>query len=126
GSGTLATGNYTSSMVPVPSVNSNALVRLHAGWDFACFKRFMGDDTLHCWGSNEHFQTGQSSGSTVSTPAQVPTPPGVTITQLSLGHYHGCYLDGDSYIRCWGSNSSGQLGDGTVSDSATPLQIAFP
>ncbi|MCA9617593.1 MAG: hypothetical protein KC731_01140, partial [Myxococcales bacterium] len=37
-----------------------------------------------------------------------------TITQLALGGEHSCALASDGYVRCWGSNIEGQLGDPTL------------
>lgn len=37
-----------------------------------------------------------------------------------------CGLADDGQVLCWGSNGSGQLGDGTTTDRATPMPIALP
>lgn len=43
---------------------------------------------------------------------------------ISAGVDHSCALLGDGTARCWGRNSSGQLGDGTSTDSAVPVVVA--
>ena len=44
--------------------------------------------------------------------------------QLAVGDTHSCALLADATVRCWGSNSFGQLGNGTVTDSSSPVQVS--
>ncbi|MDO8704147.1 MAG: Ig-like domain-containing protein [Sulfuricaulis sp.] len=44
--------------------------------------------------------------------------------QVSAGTYHTCVLNSDSTIKCWGSNSDGQLGDGTTTDAPAPVVVS--
>lgn len=43
-------------------------------------------------------------------------------SSLSLGT-HACVVLGDSSVKCWGNNSFGQLGDGTTTNSSTPVAV---
>jgi alpha-tubulin suppressor-like RCC1 family protein len=45
-------------------------------------------------------------------------------TKLAVGSTHTCAIVGAGEVRCWGGNSSGQLGDGTTMDSATPVSVS--
>jgi alpha-tubulin suppressor-like RCC1 family protein len=42
---------------------------------------------------------------------------------LAVGFKHTCGLTSTGATWCWGSNESGQLGDGTTTDRATPVEV---
>ncbi len=42
---------------------------------------------------------------------------------VSAGDGHSCVLLSTGTIQCWGYNGSGQLGDGTQTTRATPVQV---
>jgi alpha-tubulin suppressor-like RCC1 family protein len=44
-------------------------------------------------------------------------------TKLSVGATHACALLTTGGVRCWGLNSSGQLGDNTVTRRTTPVDV---
>jgi alpha-tubulin suppressor-like RCC1 family protein len=51
------------------------------------------------------------------------TAPGPWAAAIAVGDGHACALIDDGMVRCWGSNSSGQLGDGSTVDSAVPVAV---
>ncbi len=44
--------------------------------------------------------------------------------QVAVGSYHVCALQNDGTVWCWGRNASGQLGNGTTTDSNVPVQVS--
>jgi len=52
---------------------------------------------------------------------------GLTIigSQLAVGYTHNVALKRDGSLWAWGLNNLGQLGDGTMTDRLTPVQIGL-
>jgi alpha-tubulin suppressor-like RCC1 family protein len=81
---------------------------------------------LRCWGNNSAGQLG--NGTTTNQPAAVGVRawlggPSLTGVQaLALGR-RSCALLSGGDLRCWGGNSDGQLGDGTMTNQLTPVAV---
>lgn len=94
-----------------------------AGRDHSC--AIGTDGFAYCWGSNRFLQLGTQSTPT-STESRIPL--GVSgdhgFTTLAAGSAHTCGLSTGGEVWCWGSNSSGQLGDGTLTSRAVPVRVA--
>lgn len=58
----------------------------------------------------------------VSSPPASSTP-GVSVGVLAAGYLHSCRLTSAGGVLCWGDNSFGQLGDGTLTNRATPVNV---
>jgi len=85
---------------------------------------------IWCWGSNSRGQLGTSapdvcSGEPCSVYAiqtQIPADPRWTV---SAGYEHTCALTQAGEAWCWGSDSNGQLGRGTIGGSSeTPAPVS--
>ena len=60
---------------------------------------------------------------TSSQPPSVAANPLNGVTALATGWSHTCALLHSGDVTCWGSNHSGQLGDGTTTDRARPVAV---
>jgi len=72
---------------------------------------------LECWGMN---LPGYAPGSN-SYQAMVASGMAAGISAISIGYNHSCAIQ-EGTVVCWGSNSFGQLGDGTTTSSDVPVQ----
>ncbi len=55
----------------------------------------------------------------------VPAPAGAgCVAQLSAGGRHTCAVKKDGSVWCWGDNTMGQLGDGTLEVRTAPVKVA--
>jgi alpha-tubulin suppressor-like RCC1 family protein len=88
--------------------------------------------TVFCWGSNYSGQLGDnsvanSSDETSVTTVQVRGVGGsgylTGVSQVAAKGDHSCALKSDGSVFCWGSNSSGQLGDDSTDNRFVPVQV---
>ena len=67
-----------------------------------------------CWGLNTSGQLGQPPSQFSGHGYPVRASVGVSLQSLTAGGAHTCGLTGNGAAYCWGSNSNGQLGNGTI------------
>ena len=80
------------------------------------------DGSLWAWGQNFQGQLGDGNAPT-SQSAPVPVGAPNTWLRIAAGDRHSVAIRGDGTLWAWGTNSSGQLGDGTTDSSPVPVQI---
>jgi alpha-tubulin suppressor-like RCC1 family protein len=85
----------------------------------------------YCWGRGESGQLGVPPPVTTCLDSTFPcglvpflVSGGLSFTQLAGGGAHTCGLTSDGSAWCWGSNSNGQLGDGTLTARHAPVLVA--
>ncbi|MFO0609374.1 MAG: hypothetical protein U0324_39785 [Polyangiales bacterium] len=115
---------------------SRCVRSVSVGARFACAA--LHDQTVWCWGRNDESQLGYESADLCperladgrtravachAAPLQVLGLAGVVA--LSAGGAHTCARRADGTLRCWGANGSGQLGNGAVLPSRTPVAVAL-
>lgn len=114
----LGTGDsldHTSPALVVSTVTRWSDVAIYR--DHACG---LGDGDVWCWGNNDF---GQVTG--VPTPADRTEEPVMVMagaTDVDVGQAHTCAVGAPSRIlRCWGSDGSGQFGDGIGNSGPGPV-----
>jgi alpha-tubulin suppressor-like RCC1 family protein len=85
----------------------------------------LSDGAVYTWGFNGFGQLGDGSTTSRRTPTRVPAfpPMGATVTAMDTGANHTAALLSDGTLYAWGENSYGQLGNGTTTDSSTPVKL---
>lgn len=138
--GQLGDGTTVSraSIESVKGLGSAAL--LSAGGDQTC--AVSGMDAVFCWGHGQSAEPAKKSFPTSNfteieaginhvcvrfrynvlcwgdTASRALPPSGVVISavELAAGKSHTCSRDSSNAVHCWGTNESGQLGDGTFDE----------
>ncbi len=121
--GQLGDGNIgTNSAYPVQVSDISDVVDIAAGnWHNIALSS---DGTVWSWGYNAYGQLGNaSSGTDIDTPVQVTCLSNVIA--IAAGRSHSIALKSDGSVWCWGWNSNGQLGHGSIgTDSSVPVQVS--
>lgn len=112
----LGTGVLGGSATPVQIQNVTGAVAISADAGHACVI-LSGKRNVKCWGLNTAGALGVA-GAPGTKPVEVPGIAGATA--ISTGLLHSCAIVNGRPI-CWGGNARGELGDGTKTDSATPV-----
>ncbi|MGV3588844.1 MAG: T9SS type A sorting domain-containing protein [Adhaeribacter sp.] len=111
--GELGNGTNISSQVPVKVINLSGVRAIAAGSSHSL--AIKSDGTVYNWGYDGISKSNY-------TPVQVT---GLSdITAIAGGLFHSLALKSDGRVYSWGSNRYSQLGNGTTTDSAVPVQAA--
>ncbi|MDQ2662191.1 MAG: fibronectin type III domain-containing protein [Actinomycetota bacterium] len=84
--------------------------------------------TTYAWGNDLYGQLGNGGATqNQSTPVEVVLPPGVTFEHVSAGASYSLAMGSDGTTYAWGSDGSGQLGDGGGNTSqSTAVSVSLP
>jgi alpha-tubulin suppressor-like RCC1 family protein len=127
--GQLGDGNTVSSRTPVQVTGLTGVTQIAAGDGFGLALR--SDGTVWAWGWNRNgvLGDGAPAGRDSDVPVQVT---GLSdVIQIAAGGASAMAVRDQgrpgSVVRTvwtWGNNSFGQLGDGTTTNSATPVEVS--
>jgi alpha-tubulin suppressor-like RCC1 family protein len=142
GWGQLGTGSFNDNATPERVMGPtgikvlSAVADIDAGEQHALARKV--DGTVWAWGRADFGQLGDGprapqdfrSNRPVQVKVEVPTPFGGStlqplsdITAIAAGQGHSLALKSDGTVWAWGSNSNGQLGDGTYDDRYTAVPV---
>ncbi len=93
---------------------------IDAGSDHTCAVLLSGE--IVCWGFNGNGQVGDGTRINRYSPVAVNGLSREAIA-VAAGYEHTCSLMKDGSVECWGKNDVGQLGDGTMRDSTSPVKV---
>jgi alpha-tubulin suppressor-like RCC1 family protein len=129
--GQLGNGASSGFGVPHPISASNVMgmpasKEMALGHDFGCDLAAFG--AIFCSGNNSLGQLGNggiSGGTTSPVPINDGMVTGVkSFRSIAAGNFHSCGLTAENNLFCWGSGTSGQLGQGSGSvSSADPVAV---
>jgi alpha-tubulin suppressor-like RCC1 family protein len=79
---------------------------------------------VSCWGVNDRGQLGSAAGSVRTIPAEVPGLSDVVLlAEGTPAAAHFCAMRRNREVVCWGTNQSGELGDGTTLERSGPVVV---
>lgn len=97
-----------------------AVEQVEAGDAVSCAR--LADGSVWCWGNSS--RTGGSGTAGPSAVVGLSDAVDVATAQGSGNGSHVCAARANGQVVCWGNGALGQLGDGTLANSSTPLTVA--
>jgi alpha-tubulin suppressor-like RCC1 family protein len=114
-------GGSSATPVDVASLGGTA-IQVAAGDSYACAILLGG--AVRCWGANGGGQLGDGTNTPRPVPTDVATLGGTATHISATFDSHTCAVLSTGDIRCWGNGTSGQLGNGGVVSSSSPVTVS--
>lgn len=78
---------------------------------------------VKCWGKNDYGQLGDKTLTWRYSPVDVSGLSSGVIS-VAVGTYHACAILTGGGVKCWGYNSDGELGDGSITNRTEPVAVS--
>jgi alpha-tubulin suppressor-like RCC1 family protein len=122
GDGQLGNAANTASNIPVAvSGLGSGVTAISAGRFHACAVTTAG--AAMCWGADGGGQLGNGANTASNVPVPV-TGLSSGVTAITAGSFQSCAAATGGAAMCWGSNQTGELGNGTFTASNTPVAVS--
>ena len=125
GNGQLGDGTTKDKSTPVQVKNLTGVISVSLGESHTVALKV--DGTVWAWGGNSYGQLGDGTTTIRTTPVQVKGVGGTGnltgFVIVSASTYHTIALQSNGTVCAWGDNCYGQLGDGTMLNQITPIQV---
>ncbi|MCL5770489.1 MAG: IPT/TIG domain-containing protein, partial [Planctomycetes bacterium] len=120
-----STANSTTP-VQVQFPSGTTITAIAAGTAYGTFTAYALDSTgnVWAWGHNPDGQLGNGTTTDSHVPVKVSLPSGVTAAAIAGGYESGYALSSGGVIYAWGYNGQGELGNGSTTNSSTPVLVS--
>jgi alpha-tubulin suppressor-like RCC1 family protein len=119
--GELGDGTGVESDQPVDVAGlTSGVARIAAGLAHTCAVTNAG--AAECWGDGEDGDLGDGANAMDLAPIGV-NGLSTGVASIGVGEYQSCAVLTSGFVNCWGSNTSGQVGDGTTVNRLTPVPV---
>jgi alpha-tubulin suppressor-like RCC1 family protein len=113
------------SPVAVSLPGGVAATEVSEGWQVSL--ALGSDGSAYSWGNNSYGQLGDGSRVSSATPVRASFPGGIpAATAVSAGYDASLAVGAKGYVLAWGTNTFGELGDGSTTDSLGPEGVSLP
>jgi alpha-tubulin suppressor-like RCC1 family protein len=116
----IAAAAVFASALAGSSMGGSSSGEVSAGAGHTCLLRA---GAATCWGLNFSGQLGDGTTTDRLSPVAVSGLPS-GVKEIAAGALHTCALLVSGGVECWGSNYSGQLGDGTTTERHSPVTVS--
>ena len=118
--GQFGNGSTSSSSVPVLAIGRAPITTWQPAATIPAALAYSGG--AYCWGDNEFGQVGDGSITQRTSPAKVM---GLeeNVVEMKVGLRHACAVLANGTVKCWGTNSSGEVGRPVYREQLTPVNV---
>ena len=125
--GQLGDGSLVDRAAPAPVSLPAAATQVASGYSHTCA---LLAGQVYCWGDNTFGEIGDGTTTSRALPVLLTGLPaiaslgagGAGLTSVSAAH--SCAIAVNGALYCWGSNGSGQLGDGGTNLGLRPVRVS--